>query len=308
MLPSEYLRLTLFLTLVGTVYVLAAVSLVRRARRGRWPGRPRDACLARASLVLAAAGLACMAYGYWVEPSWLEVTRVRLTSPKLPKGARPIRIAYFGDLHSGRRPRLEERLPEVIAAEKPDLIFFAGDALSEPQGLAVFRACMSRLARVAPTFAVRGNWDTRQEMDLFGGTGVRELDGRPVSLQLGSSEVWVAGLPVGGEWRIGQTLDAIPPNAFTIFVFHTPDEIEEAARRKVDLYCAAHTHGGQVALPFYGALITLSKFGKRFEAGLYRVDRTWMYVNRGIGESGDVAPRFRFCARPEVTIIEVAPD
>ena len=53
---------------------------------------------------------------------------------------------------------------------------------------------------------------------------------------------------------------------------------------------------------------TLSKYGKRFEAGVYRVDGTALYVNRGIGTEGGSAPRVRFGARPEVTLIEIVPD
>jgi len=75
----------------------------------------------------------------------------------------------------------------------------------------------------------------------------------------------------------------------------------------VDLYCAGHTHGGQVALPFYGALVTFSKYGKRFETGLYRVGETRLYVSRGIGMEGGKIPRVRFCSRPEVTVIEIHP-
>jgi len=77
--------------------------------------------------------------------------------------------------------------------------------------------------------------------------------------------------------------------------------------KDVDLYCAGHTYGGQIDLPFYGALMTLSKYGKKYEAGLYRKEGTWMYVNRGIGMEGCPAPRVRFCARPELTIIEIYP-
>ena len=62
-----------------------------------------------------------------------------------------------------------------------------------------------------------------------------------------------------------------------------------------------------MALPLYGALLTLSKFGKRYEAGLYREGATTLYVNRGIGMEGGPAPRVRFWARPEVTVIEIAP-
>jgi len=90
-------------------------------------------------------------------------------------------------------------------------------------------------------------------------------------------------------------------------LYHYPDAIEEAAQHRIDLYCAGHTHGGQVALPFYGAIITLSKFGKKYESGLRRLEDTWLYVNRGIGMEGGPAPRVRFCARPEITVIELSP-
>jgi uncharacterized protein len=100
----------------------------------------------------------------------------------------------------------------------------------------------------------------------------------------------------------------VPPGAFTILLYHTPDEIlDVAATHRVDLYCAGHTHGGQVALPFYGALVTLSKFYKKYERGLHREGSTWLYVTRGIGMEGGPAPRVRFLARPEVTVIELAP-
>jgi uncharacterized protein len=99
----------------------------------------------------------------------------------------------------------------------------------------------------------------------------------------------------------------VPPDAYSIFVYHYPDEIYAVAG-KVDLYCAGHTHGGQVALPLYGALLTLSRFGKRFEAGLYEVDGTQLYVNRGIGMEGSGAPRVRFFARPEITVYEIGPS
>jgi uncharacterized protein len=53
--------------------------------------------------------------------------------------------------------------------------------------------------------------------------------------------------------------------------------------------------------------VILSSYGKRFEAGLYRVGETRLYVNRGIGMEGGNMPRVRFRARPEVTVIEAHP-
>jgi len=116
-----------------------------------------------------------------------------------------------------------------------------------------------------------------------------------------------AGVPVTDGHGISRSLKEIPSTAFTIFLLHTPDVIEAIARERDDLFCAGHTHGGQIALPFCGALVTLSEYGKRFEAGLHRVGDTWIYVNRGIGMEGGRPPRVRFWARPEVTVIEVVP-
>jgi predicted MPP superfamily phosphohydrolase len=73
----------------------------------------------------------------------------------------------------------------------------------------------------------------------------------------------------------------------------------------VDICLAGNTHGGQVCLPFVGA-ITGSSNDRKYLAGLYRVDQTWLYVNRGIGMS-DAGPAIRFGARPEVTVIEISP-
>jgi len=100
---------------------------------------------------------------------------------------------------------------------------------------------------------------------------------------------------------------SIPPGEFSLLLYHYPDILGEAATRHIDLYCAGHTHGGQVALPLYGALVTLSQFGKRYEAGLYRQTETWMYVNRGIGMEGGYAPRVRFWSAPELTVIDISP-
>jgi uncharacterized protein len=305
--------LLLFLATVAAVYLLAALALARIILRrfGRLAAPSgQQLWLQRIVLALAAMGVACMAYGYFIEPYWLSVTRVRIASAKLPRGTRPIRLVHISDLHSDPTVRLEERLPDAIAAERPDLIVFTGDSLNSPDGLPVFRTCLTRLAQIAPTFVVKGNWDAWfwRNQKLFEETGARELKNEAVKFETSGTAIWIGGVPVGGETALAQMFESVPPDAFTVFLYHYPDLIDEVAAKKIDLYCAGHTHGGQVALPLYGALITLSKFGKRYEAGLYQVGETRLYVNRGIGMEGGPAPRVRFWARPEVTLIEIAPQ
>jgi len=127
-------------------------------------------------------------------------------------------------------------------------------------------------------------------------------------LEFRGIKVGIAGIGVENEANLSRALAEIPSNAFSVLLYHYPDLIKEVAARNVDLYCAGHTHGGQIALPVFGALVTFSKFGKQYEAGLYRESKTSLYVNRGIGMEGGNAPRVRFWARPELTIIDVVPE
>jgi predicted MPP superfamily phosphohydrolase len=318
---GESTAVLLFVCAVAAVYLFAACAVVRLLLRRfefMLPPTPTARIAERGSLALAALGVVCFAYGYFVEPYWPQVTHVRVESPKLRGAQRPVRVVHISDLHCDPEPRLEERLPELIKAERPDLIVFTGDSLNSPEGLPVLRKLLPRLSSIAPTYAVRGNWDTafwRRE-ELFGGTGVVELKKEAARLDVAGTTIWIAGAPFaslaeppdGEVSGIRNTLKDVPPEAFTLFLYHTPDLILEAAETgRVDLYCAGHTHGGQVALPLYGALVTLSKFGKRFESGLHREGPTWLYVTRGLGMEGGPAPRVRFFARPEVTVIELAP-
>ncbi|HZS06089.1 MAG TPA: metallophosphoesterase [Blastocatellia bacterium] len=311
MQTAELIRVLLFLLAIAIVYTVAAWVVVRLLIRRflrREPISRREWLTSALAFGVAVAGALCFAYGYFVEPYWPEVSRVGLVSPKLAGASRPIRLVHISDLHCDPKVRLEEKLPDLIAAERPDLIVFTGDSINSPAGLPVLKRCLTRLAGLAPTFAVRGNWDVNfwSEMDLFGGTGARELKGEAVKVDVAGMSLWITGAPAGGEFQNAETLEAIPAGAFSVFLYHYPDEIEAIARRKIDLYCAGHTHGGQVALPFYGALVTFSRFGKKYESRLHRVGETWLYVNRGIGMEGGDAPRVRFCARPEVTVFKLS--
>ena len=304
MTTAETIRVLLFVTVVVTVYFYALKTLI-----GLVGGAVKPSWKTHVPLGVAVVGLLCMLYGRFVEPYWLSVTHVSVASPKIPRGLR-LRIAHISDVHSDPAARLEERLPAAIAAEQPDLIVFTGDSVNSPEGLPVFKGLLQKLSATAPTFVVKGNWDTSywNDLALFDRTGVVELNGTGRVLELRGIKVGIAGLAAGSEKHLARSLSGIPADAFSVFLYHYPDLIKEISARNVDLYCAGHTHGGQVALPGYGALVTFSKFGKQYESGLYREGRTSLYVNRGVGLEGGYAPRVRFWARPELTIIDVVPE
>jgi len=304
MTAVETIRVLLFITVVVTVYFYALKTGINLAG-----GAVRKSWKTHTLLGIAGAGVVCILYARLVEPYWLSVTHVSIASPKLPRGLR-LRIAHISDTHSDPAPRLEERLPGVIATEHPDLIVFTGDSVNSPEALPVFKSLLQKLSAIAPTFVVKGNWDAWywNDLDLFDRTGAVELNGAGRVLEFHGVKVGLAGLGVGNEKNLSRALAGIPADVFSVFLYHYPDLIKEVAERNVDLYCAGHTHGGQVALPGYGALVTFSKFGKRYEAGLYRENKTFLYVSRGIGMEGGRAPRVRFWARPELTVIDVLPS
>ncbi len=311
----QYARVVAFVLVVTLVLVGAAgeTLLLLRARFRRPPGDPPPGrlrrCVRATLLGLGGLGVACLLYGRFVEPFWPEVTRHRVESPRLRPGTGPVRIVHVTDLHCDPVKRLEDRLVELVAAERPDLIVYTGDSLNAEAALPHFRECMTRLAAIAPTFAVRGNWDVWywRLLDLFGGTGVRVLDGETETLEVRGARVSVGGAPYGSPTLVGAALDGREPGALRVFLHHTPDIIHQLAREGMDLAFAGHTHGGQVALPGYGALITFSAFDKQFEGGLYVVGATTLYVGRGIGMEGGRAPRVRFWARPEIAVVDVVP-
>jgi predicted MPP superfamily phosphohydrolase len=142
------------------------------------------------------------------------------------------------------------------------------------------------------------------DQPLFAGLAVRELAGSRVEVEVAGRTLTLAGAPYGEDWRLPDLVRA-PPRGPLVLVMHSPDSIESAGA--ADVYLAGHTHGGQVALPFYGALVTLSRFGKRFEHGLFTVGATSLYVTRGIGMEGGAWPRVRFACRPEISILDLAP-
>ncbi|MGA2266624.1 MAG: metallophosphoesterase [Phycisphaerae bacterium] len=307
----EQLMAALFFTLIiaavfaAGVWVMAAALYRKLAHK---PAPKHFRWTRRIIVVLAVAGLLCVAYGYFIEPYWLEVTYVRLETDKLPPGSRPIRIVQVSDLHCEAKERLEGDLPYVIAARRPDLIAFTGDAINSKAGIARFRRCLEDFSAIAPTFVVQGNSDLWYGLDdCIKGTGATELTGQAVKMVSGDTEFYVVGATVGDWNKAALTLLALPPGALKIVLYHYPDEIPSAARLGADLMLAGHTHGGQVAMPFYGAIVTLAAHGKRYESGLYHVGRMYAYVNRGIGMEGGIVPRVRFLARPEVTVIDLVP-
>jgi len=311
MTASEKLVLILFLGIIAIVYTAETfllLAFVFNKLRGAEALKIFCSKPALAVHLLALIGIICFAYGYFVEPYRLKIETVRIQTPKLAKTT--LRLIQISDLHCDKKPRNEVKLVRLINEMKPDIIVFTGDSINTSAALERFKETMKNLNAPLAKFAVDGNIDIWywSKLDLFGGTGFEVLDANIVELQKNGESFYISGVSCRYPTAFGDVLKNVPEDRFSIFLYHYPDLIEDLHNLNVDLYLAGHTHGGQVALPFYGALITLSKFGKKYEAGSYTVGKTMLYVNRGIGMEGSHAPRVRFFARPEITVFDIKPN
>lgn len=258
--------------------------------------------------LLAIIGIICFLYGYFIEPYRIEVRTIEIKTKKLRETS--FKIVHISDMHCDRKMRNEKTVVELVNAINPDVIAFTGDTINTPAALAAFKNTMRSLKADLGKFAVLGNFDVWywSDRDLFSDTGFRVLKEDIVTIKKNNETIQISGLGVGYSELYLQMLRSLSAERFNILLYHYPDLAENLGDSNIDLYLAGHTHGGQVAVPLYGALVTLSKYGKKYESGKYIVGDTVLYVNRGIGMEGSYIPRVRFWARPEITIFNIMPE
>jgi len=304
----------------------ALLAAPRRLRISYGPPKPPVLLLAllRAPFALLPApwwwivellGTVLVVYGFWIEPSRLFLTKEKLQIPKL-KLRTPLRVLHVGDLHMERPSVREKKLVEMVRELSPDLILFSGDLLSysnvdDEVARAAARDVLSTFHAPLGVYAVAGSPPVDREdvlSDVFRDLDITLLDRTSVRLQFQGNDIDLFGLPCTHDPDLdAPALAPLQPDGktFAILLHHSPDLAPAAAGKDFDLQLSGHTHGGQVRLPFWGALYTSSVLGKRFEAGRYRIGGMTLYVTRGIGMEGKAAPRVRFLCPPEIVLWEI---
>jgi len=298
---DQILRVKVVIAAIGLIALLGLFATVRLVfgSLAKRAFTPFDRWFIALALSANAVWLGCFAYGVLWEADWVEVTHEVVETAGFPSNSR-YRIVHITDLHVDAPTDALDRLPALVNAEAPDLVVFTGDALNSAEGLPIFRRVLGAFRARDGVLAVKGNHDVWywQDLPLFDGVAT-ELRGRAVT----RGPLVACGAAYGVTAAIEPCLRE-NKGKFRLLAYHTPDLAESFGDAAPDLYLAGHTHGGQVRIPFYGAVITFSTFDKRYEGGRYDVDGTTLYVNRGLGfESG--APRVRFLCRPEVTVIDL---
>jgi len=283
-----------------------------------------------APLALLGTGVGAIAYASVVERRMPRLRRVEV--PALPAGSSPLRILHFSDAHFVPSQTWKRDWIHGLGQLQPDLVINTGDSIAHSDAVPGFLDAIGPLLErpgafvfgsndfYAPVFKnparylfpddgerVQGHelpWrELRQAMsdggwvDLTNARTQVTADGRRIEL-VGTDDAHVS--------RDRYETVAGPTDAealITIGVTHSPQArvISGMAADGCGLILAGHTHGGQLRVPFYGALVTNCDLDRGRARGLSRYDGTWLHVSAGLGTS-PLAP-VRFACPPEATLL-----
>jgi predicted MPP superfamily phosphohydrolase len=255
-------------------------------------------------------------YAFYIEPFHLTVNTFSITSPRV-KAGETLRLIQLSDLHVERLTRREIDLVRKVNELQPDVIVITGDFpnlsfISDDKTWAQITELVRQFDAPLGVFLVDGSVESpNQVIRLSQKSGTIALENQVRTIEWAGGTLALMGVedetfhqaPVDD---FNMVYRHMPEDAFKVVLFHTPDLAPEASAHGADLYLCGHTHGGQIRLPFYGAVVTSSVYHKRFEMGKYMLGNTFIYVNRGIGMEGKEAPRARFLAPPEIAVFDIS--
>ncbi|GAA4878108.1 metallophosphoesterase [Serinicoccus chungangensis] len=310
-------------------------------------GRPLAAALTAGTAIGAGAA----AYATWVEPRWFALREA--TVPCLPPGTPELRVLHLSDLHLVPRQHRKRDWVRGLAALEPDLVVHTGDHLAAmdavPAALDTYGALLDR-----PGAFVLGSNDyypptaknplryvndshkkgadltprrlpTQELVDGLTGRGWVDLTHHRLRLDVAGVRLELVGtddahLGLDDYPRVSAPAD--PAADLTVGVTHAPYQrvLDPMAADGARLLIAGHTHGGQLRVPGYGALVTNCDLDTARARGLSRwwpgagstpssaapADAAWLHVSAGLG--GNPYTPFRFCCRPEATLLTLTAD
>lgn len=255
-----------------------------------------------------------------------------LTMPVLAPGSSPLRVLHLSDLHMRPGQRRKQAWLRELAGLNPDLVVNTGDNLAHPKAVPAVVQALGDLLGVPGVFVFGSN-------DYFGprmknpahylvkpghriyGEPLPWQDLRAAFTERGwldlthtRTELDVAGLRIAAagvdDPHIGRDrYDTIagPASAaadLRLGLTHSPEPrvLDRFAADGYQLVLAGHTHGGQLCLPFYGAIVTNCGLDRSRAKGPSHWGSTMrLHVSAGLGTS-PYAP-VRFCCRPEATLL-----
>ncbi|MDB5096558.1 MAG: metallophosphoesterase [Cyanobacteria bacterium RYN_339] len=236
--------------------------------------------------------------------------------------AAPLRVLHLSDLHLCAHDRAKATFIRKTTDADYDFVFLTGDIAEEEAAEALVPGLLTRTPRYG-AFAVLGNHDhwrmsTGDHLwEFLGGTSRnrttwtevlpmkaryeaddrwRVLINEHVQLEINGQRVVIAGIddPFTRRGDLHKTMQGVKQADVLIGLVHVPTDLASLSQRGFHLVLAGHTHGGQVRLPFIGALRTQCDLPTRHAAGLHHVERTAVHVSQGLGAGRLIRVRL-FC-------------
>jgi predicted MPP superfamily phosphohydrolase len=295
--------------------------------------------LVQATAAAGAVGAAALGYAAVVERNWFALREYEV--PVLPTDAEPLRVLHISDAHltPGRR-RLMSWIRSLDGLD-PDLVVNTGDSIAHPDVVRPFLDSLGPLLDRPGVFVLGSNdlyepvpvnplrylrrsssdWHRRKHPDLpweklrdgMAAAGWLDLNNQRGQLKAGGLRIAFAGVHDSHikRDRYEQVAGRADPAAdLRVGVMHSPEPrlLDQFTADGYELLLAGHTHGGQLCLPRYGALVTNCGLDRERVRGLHRHGpqaQAWLHVSAGLGTS-PWAPA-RFACRPEATLLTLAP-
>ena len=235
--------------------------------------------------------------------------RVEIPIKNLKPALEGFTIVQLSDIHLQpfTRPELVRRAVEMSNTLRPDLVVLTGDYVWRDQDAAFELApILAGLNARHGVYSVLGNHDLWLDVEAtkraFAEAGLPMLINQGVEIREGNGSFYLAGMDDGwsGEPDLSLTLENAPAGIPVVLLLHEPDLVDETSRDpRISLQLSGHTHGGQVLMAGRPPIFTPA-LGKKYSQGLFRVNDTWLYTNRGLGV---ISVPLRFNCPPEVTLL-----
>ena len=253
----------------------------------------------------------------------------------LPRAEKPIRVLQIGDIHLAPWQRWKMRFLRSLGTKEFDLVVNTGDNLGHKDAIKPLLDALGPLLS-RPGVFVHGSNDyfapvaknpfgyifhssskpnsaalnTEELTAGFEQAGWVNLNNRFAEIEVNGSRIRFLGID---DFHIGYSKFEllVPSDKFSIAITHAPymEAIEKLTSLGAELIFAGHTHGGQVRLPFIGALTTNSDLPNKYARGLsaweFEGKASVLSVVAGLGNS--IFAPVRFFCRPEVRLITLLP-
>ena len=263
---------------------------------------------ALAAFMLRVSGLAGRSRANYLAPRLVER---HWTLPRLPSSFAGFRLLQLTDLHLDLDPAFTPCLIERLKPVAYDAVVITGDfrnSTHEDHAPSFEAASKIIDCLHPPRFGILGNHDFLELAPALESAGLSMLLNEVACLTRGDDKLWIAGIDDSHFYRthdLARVDAALPPDACTILLAHSPEIVHELPPDRFDLVLSGHTHGGQLCLPGGRWLVVPVKNLKpQFVKGPWQVGTTQGYTSPGTGACGVPA---RLNCPGEITVHVLTP-